>query len=175
MLLHGARSRSLYRRCLRAAELCVDEHRPWMTSYVRLRFRDDVGSREKLPARLSEGEEELARMLVTLERAGRLVPRAGGVESASSQPPHSATPSASCPLDTATGWSEARVQRWLSECLGMGEHVAAFARHRVDGALLLQLDDTDIGGELGVASRLQRKRLLVEIERLRHQGPGGPS
>ena len=84
-----------------------------MTSYVRLRFRDDVGSREKLPARLSEGEEELARMLVTLERAGRLVPRAGGVESASSQPPHGATPSASGPLDTATGWSEARVQRWL--------------------------------------------------------------
>ena len=42
-----------------------------------------------------------------------------------------------------------------------------------DGALLLQIDEADLSDELGVASRLQRKRLLTAIRDLGSPGPVG--
>jgi hypothetical protein len=67
-------------------------------------------------------------------------------------------------------WKVRDVEVWLHG-LGLEEHTQAFARHRVDGALLLQIDEPDLSDELGVASRLQRKRLLTAIRDLGSQGP----
>ena len=67
-------------------------------------------------------------------------------------------------------WKVRDVEVWLHG-LGLEEHTQAFARHRVDGALLLQIDEADLSDELGVASRLQRKRLLTAIRDLGSQGP----
>ena len=64
-------------------------------------------------------------------------------------------------------------QRLCDACMGLAEHAQAFARHRVDGALLLQIDEADLSDELGVASRLQRKRLLTAIRDLGSPGPVG--
>jgi hypothetical protein len=67
-------------------------------------------------------------------------------------------------------WRVHDVEAWLHG-LDLAEYTDAFARHRVDGALLLQIDDADLSDELGVASRLQRKRLLTAIRVLGSQGP----
>ena len=69
---------------------------------------------------------------------------------------------------TTLQWDENAVGAWLQE-LGLGQHAPAFARCRVDGRLLLQLDDEDLSAELGVESRLERKRVLTQIERLREE------
>ena len=69
-------------------------------------------------------------------------------------------------------WKVRDVEAWLHG-LGLAEHAQAFARHRVDGALLLQIDEADLSDELGVASRLQRKRLLTAIRDLGSPGPVG--
>ena len=63
-------------------------------------------------------------------------------------------------------WDINAVGAWLQD-LGLGQHASAFAHHRVDGRLLLQVDEQDLVEELGVASRLERKRILSHIERLR--------
>ena len=52
--------------------------------------------------------------------------------------------------------------------LGLDVHVSAFADARVDGRLLLKLDDEDLL-ELGVTSKLQRKLILSRCEALRGQ------
>ena len=62
---------------------------------------------------------------------------------------------------------------WL-EREHMREHVASFQRERVDGKLLLQIDDEDLRAELGVSSRLQRKRLLAHIASLAGGSMGDP-
>ena len=155
---------SLYRRCLRVASFCVEEHRPWMASYVRMRFRDDAlagSGPEMLQRRLREAEDELQRMISTLTAAGRMEAVAETAPSEVSQPV-SSTSESSHPND----WDENAVGAWL-QGLGLGQHRSAFARCRIDGRLLMRLDDEDLVGELSVSSRLERKRVLVEIERLR--------
>ena len=47
-----------------------------------------------------------------------------------------------------------------------GSSRARFRSHHVDGPLLLLLDDQDLRDELGVASRLLRKRILSTVSRL---------
>ena len=59
-------------------------------------------------------------------------------------------------------WDERDVAAWLTD-LGLSVHAPAFADSRVNGRLLLSLDDEDLQ-ELGVASRLQRKLILTRCE-----------
>ena len=60
-------------------------------------------------------------------------------------------------------WGVPKVQDWLRGHLGLAEHCDAFLKHRIDGSMLQQIDDQDLRDELGVHSRLQRKRILVSI------------
>ena len=73
--------------------------------------------------------------------------------------------SSSSEYDDVHAWSLSDVQAWLRNS-GLAEHAEAFALHRVDGALLVQIDDEDLRGELGITSRLQRKRLLAAVRAL---------
>ena len=66
------------------------------------------------------------------------------------------------PADT---WTENAVSEWLRD-LGLDVHVSALADARVDGRLLLKLDDEDLV-ELGITSKLQRKLILSRCEALR--------
>ena len=54
---------SLYRRCLRVASFCAEDHRSWMSSYVRIRFRDDAivrgGGPTKVMRHLREAHPEV--------------------------------------------------------------------------------------------------------------------
>ena len=68
----------------------------------------------------------------------------------------------SVPPSQPIGWDEQDVGAWLNS-LGLGDHAPAFANSRVNGRLLLSLDDEDLQ-ELGVASRLQRKLILTRCE-----------
>ena len=63
-------------------------------------------------------------------------------------------------------WDEGQVLRWLREDVSLPQLEPAFAQWRVDGPLLLELDTTDLE-EMGVDSRLQRKRVMNKIDQLR--------
>jgi len=63
-------------------------------------------------------------------------------------------------------WDEGQVLRWLREDVSLPQLEPAFAQWRVDGPLLLELDATDLE-EMGVDSRLQRKRVMSKIDQLR--------
>ena len=119
-------------------------------------------------------------MIGTLQHAGRMdaddidrVNRRNISTAASSSPEKAESPMiAEIHHDAETAatppyeWDENGVGAWL-ETLGLGQHAAAFAKCRVDGRLLLRIDDEDLADELGVSSRLERKRILAQIERLR--------
>ena len=165
--------RSLFRRALRVAGCCVEEHRAWAGSYVRMRFRDDAvargGGTVATARQLREGEDELQRMVRMLQHAGRLgdavryEPDAARASAYGSTPASQAAARGTAP---PREWDEATVGEWL-ESIGLGQHAPAFARRRVDGRLLLLIDDEDLASELGVASRLERKRVLSKVEELR--------
>ena len=191
--------RSLYRRCLRTASYCIESQRSWMSSYVRMKFRDEALLSGTLQRRLLDGEDELERMLLTLQRTGRL-PTAGPphrwiarslepqASSCASSPSTAAPISARVeaeprvvPADAVAGppasassgpsgaprhWSEAQVHSWLGE-LELERHAEAFAKHKIDGQMLFELDDQDLREELQVSSRLARKRILASIASLR--------
>ena len=66
--------------------------------------------------------------------------------------------------EASNSWDKDAVGEWLKG-LDLEQHIDAFAAAHVDGRLLLRLDDADLL-ELSVNSRLERKRLLLEIERI---------
>ena len=171
---------------MRAAQLCVADHRHTMITYLRVRFRDNPAassSEGSLARALRDGEDELARFLKTLQSTGRLQPKTTPADPAPPAPAvysahilHPSGPSGEAlnMIDAhVSRWAESTVQEWLRG-LGLEEHVPAFKRGRVDGALLLVLDDEDLEEELGVVSRLQRKRLKMRIMELLHTDSTGP-
>lgn len=131
-----------------------------MGSYIRQRFRHEVPLRT-LGVRLTEGEEELQRMLnmlvakahLTADQADRLRHVVGSTDHATAVAPKK------------NYWNCNEVGAWLSG-LGLAHHALAFEKLRVDGRLLSRIDDEDLR-ELGVESRIERKRLLMELESLK--------
>lgn len=177
-MMHRQHVKSLYRRSLRAAAKSVDSQRAWALQYVQMRFRDDAlvrgGGPQTFAIRLREAEDELLRFVHTLQIKDRLS-SAEALKLTGLQHGHGSTPEpdvrehntdAASQKDSAATWDEDAVGAWLQQ-LGLGEHAPAFARCRVDGRLLLRLDDQDLEEELGVSSRLQRKRILAQLETLR--------
>lgn len=165
------------------ASLCVPAHRAWVLRYTRDRFRDP-GSSSSLGRMLTEGEEELERFVGTLRAAGRLT----GTDPRPSADPVRPASLASCsmqPDGTMAGaepvpppggatrldaWDCASVQRWLQSEFGLDdEALARFDVHRVDGRLLALVDDQDLRDELGIGSRLLRKRILAAVSLHREQ------
>eukprot|EP00049_Salpingoeca_infusionum_P006925 m.112890 g.112890 ORF g.112890 m.112890 type:complete len:844 (-) comp13494_c1_seq4:100-2631(-) len=58
------------------------------------------------------------------------------------------------------GWSVDEVCEWL-ETIGLGAHVAKFEDEGVDGELLVELD-MEMLEELGISSKVQRKKLVLK-------------
>ena len=119
----------------------------------------------KFNEKVRDGSEELERFVRMLSTKGRLTDAMAsqllcGPTSATTIMVASQEPVvASGQSRRVFGWDESAVSSWL-EALGLGAHVGAFTSARVDGRLLLELDDEDLL-ELGVTSRLQRKLVLT--------------
>ena len=62
-------------------------------------------------------------------------------------------------------WSVGQVLGWL-DAVGLGTHRPEFDRLGIDGPTLPELDDQDLADELGVYSRVQRKKILKRIAML---------
>jgi hypothetical protein len=62
-------------------------------------------------------------------------------------------------------WSVAEVTSWLEHTCGLGQYVALFEQHEVDGTLLSYLDKPSLE-ELGVPSALHRLKLLTALGQL---------
>ena len=59
-----------------------------------------------------------------------------------------------------------QVCKWLNEVLQLGEYSLAFRAAGVDGSVLVELEDSDLTGELGVGSRLHRKKILTRLKQM---------
>lgn len=64
-------------------------------------------------------------------------------------------------------WPVETVCAWLRST-SLGEWATIFEEHDIDGALLVALDD-EILQEMGVASKLARKKLLTRIQAAKQQ------
>ena len=164
--------RSLYRRSLRAAAFSIDSQVDIMLSYIRIRFRENSASasrRDALPMVLREAEAELQDYVRLLCGTGRIstdaVVRLREPDSYEPSPAATSSKNEAKPAAAASNsWDKDAVGEWLKG-LDLEQHIDAFAAAHVDGPLLLRLDDADLL-ELSVTSRLERKRLLLEIERI---------
>eukprot|EP00900_Chrysochromulina_parva_P013664 jgi/Chrpa1/22299/Chrysochromulina_OHIO_Genome00027878-RA len=107
-----------------------------------------------------------AALAASLVVSGPVPPRPPPSSAAASQsvPPSADAREARGPQPADT-WTENVVSEWLRD-IGLDVHVSAFADARIDGRLLLKLDDEDLL-ELGVTSKLQRKLILSRCEALR--------
>lgn len=56
---------------------------------------------------------------------------------------------------------------WLEDDLELGEYRREFARAKVDGALLLKLEEKDLQHMLGMAHPLHRRRVCLGIQKMK--------
>ncbi|CAB3401875.1 unnamed protein product [Caenorhabditis bovis] len=63
-------------------------------------------------------------------------------------------------------WTTTDVQYWVRK-IGFEEYVEKFAKHMVDGDLLLHLTEHDLLNDIGMSSGLHRKRFMRELESLK--------
>ena len=68
-------------------------------------------------------------------------------------------------------WGVLDVARWLQEDVGVGQVADVFVQGRIDGLLLAALDEEDLR-ELGVASGIHRKKILLAFAHLSDRGGG---
>lgn len=85
---------------------------------------------------------------------------------------HKSSGSPVSPKPCVSGWSVDEVCSWLANNTTLKLTETAVREQDVTGSLLLKLDDEDLA-ELGVTSRLQRKRLLTAIAQLVMAPPAG--
>jgi hypothetical protein len=165
--------RGVYRRCLRASAFCVPSHRATTAQYVRQRFRDAL-PQHNLTTQLQEAEAELQKMLTMLQQQGRVSADAAMKLRADYVPAlHQAVSPSKGSVQQAGHAADAAVAAWDADAVGewlthhgFERHAPAFCDARVDGRLLVLLDDADLL-ELGVSSRVERKRILLECDALR--------
>lgn len=63
-------------------------------------------------------------------------------------------------------WSEKDVQMWVNS-IGFAGYAKAFSDLRVDGDLLLQLDDHQLKEDVGITNSILRKRFIRELTQLK--------
>lgn len=63
-------------------------------------------------------------------------------------------------------WSIEDVREWVKQ-IGFQEHAANFVESRVDGDLLLQLNEQDLVQDIGLANGIQRRRFTRELQNLK--------
>ncbi|CAM9280710.1 unnamed protein product [Ectocarpus sp. 6 AP-2014] len=67
----------------------------------------------------------------------------------------------------AREWGVQEVLDWLEDELELGEYRREFARAKVDGALLLNLEDKDLHDMLGIEHPLHRRRVCLGIQKIK--------
>eukprot|EP00041_Stephanoeca_diplocostata_P031229 m.968416 g.968416 ORF g.968416 m.968416 type:complete len:1112 (+) comp23917_c0_seq8:89-3424(+) len=77
-------------------------------------------------------------------------------------PPTQAVPRAVAPASDMRSWTIGSVGEWLA-ANGFANMVGTFADNYVDGKLLVALDEEMLRDDLGMASKLHRTRLLLEV------------
>ena len=153
----------LYRRCLKSALRCpAQHHQREMWQYVQIGFRSNaqLSDPRHLKAKIEDARAQWMGMEELHDdrdrRQGLVVPE----PEPSPDPPGGGS--------TMCEWGTNDVQAWLVE-LGLGKHGATFQSFGVDGTLLHELDMEDLKCELGVESRLERKKILAERSLLQVQ------
>ena len=63
-------------------------------------------------------------------------------------------------------WTVGDVSRWLKD-LNLGAYIDKFTEASVDGAFLLELEEKDIAGILGMQHKLHRRKLILARYKLR--------
>ncbi|UYV64377.1 SARM1 [Cordylochernes scorpioides] len=63
-------------------------------------------------------------------------------------------------------WAVEDVEEWIKQ-VGFSEFVSSFAKSRVDGDLLLQLDDKMLLEDIGMENGILRRRFLRDLEQLK--------
>ena len=63
-------------------------------------------------------------------------------------------------------WTVGDVSRWLKD-LNLGAYIDKFTEASVDGAFLLELEEEDIAGILGMQHKLHRRKLILARYKLR--------
>uniref|UniRef100_A0A0N5BXX2 ADP-ribosyl cyclase/cyclic ADP-ribose hydrolase n=1 Tax=Strongyloides papillosus TaxID=174720 RepID=A0A0N5BXX2_STREA len=63
-------------------------------------------------------------------------------------------------------WNVENVQCWVAK-IGFEEYCEAFGKHKVDGDLLLLLNESELENDIGMKSGLLRKKFLRELESLK--------
>ena len=147
-----------------------------MRDNKRDRLQDETAAAEAVPADVqpapSADQHAERSSNVLADSAAAAAPPSGDGSWLPSPPPQQSL--ASTAASAADGsrpveaWTVGDVLGWL-EAVGLGEHRQEFERHRVDGCLLPELDSQDLKRELGVRSRLERKRVLKRITLLLQQ------
>lgn len=150
---------------MRVAAACIPEQRSFSITYVRTRFRDspfvEPGS-HSFKELMRDGNDECNRMVAALVSKG-LLDRSTAAYLTRASPFEA---SARHELRGILSWDETEVCHWL-QSLGLAQHMSAFAESRVNGRLLLRLDDEDLQ-ELHVSSRLQRKLILSRRDEMQN-------
>jgi hypothetical protein len=86
-------------------------------------------------------------------------------EPAATKTPTTQSRAQSTPATADTQWTCEQVLEWMAR-VGLAQHeIQLFRARNIHGRLLLDLDHEDLK-EIGVSSRLERKRILVEINEL---------
>ncbi|CAN0096130.1 unnamed protein product, partial [Ectocarpus fasciculatus] len=69
----------------------------------------------------------------------------------------------------ARDWGVQEVLDWMEDELELGEYRREFARAKVDGPLLLNLEDKDLHDMLGIAHPLHRRRVCLGIQKIKEK------
>ncbi|XP_072834805.1 NAD(+) hydrolase SARM1 [Pogona vitticeps] len=69
-------------------------------------------------------------------------------------------------LPSVPNWKPPEVQKWLQQ-IGFAQHCPKFLEHQVDGDLLLRLTEEELEVDLGMTSRITRKRFFRELTELK--------
>ena len=151
----------------RAQHLCeAEDELQRMVSTLLHAGRLEASDTSRLMAIFQPVAERLSPSGAPASSSSSLTLASAGISGGSSGASSSSTHAPSAPALSPYEWDENAVGAWL-QGLGLGRHAPTFARCRVDGRLLLRLDEDDLAEDLQVGSRLERKKVLVELERLR--------
>ena len=78
-------------------------------------------------------------------------------------------------------WTEEDISKWL-DFIKMSEYNQKFQNMKIDGYIILELEESDLEQELGITLRLHRKRIMKGLEILKdyqryliEQNQGGPA
>lgn len=80
---------------------------------------------------------------------------------------HSSSEGAGAPPLNIADWTVEQVAQWIVDDVELPQYRDVLLRNKVDGCVLMHLEDADVHLLLGIVHPLHRKRLLAHIDRVR--------